>query len=83
MSVKNYDPSDPGDLATLVATGLIWNPAVAAEYKDMAVDALAEGSVDWNEKVPADALAEVNRLRDAMGREPIGPTSEAPTAPSA
>ena len=80
--MKRLDPSKPEDLVVLVRTGLIWNPSVAAEYKEMAVDALAEGTVDWNATVPASALAEVNRLRNAMGRPPIGPTNDTPTQPA-
>lgn len=65
------DPSRPRDLRVLVETGLIWGPAIPVEYKDMAIDALAEGSIEPNDLIPGDALAEVNRLRDAIGKDPI------------
>jgi hypothetical protein len=84
VSIKRLDPSKPEDLAELVSTGLIWQATVPAQYKDMAVDALVEGRLPLGPDIPADALAEVNRMRDAMGAEPlVAPTvaEEAPVEP--
>lgn len=71
MTIGRLDPSKPEDLRVLVESGLIWNATIPVAYKDMAVDAMAEGSIAPNAKVPADALAEVNRLRAAMGHPPV------------
>jgi hypothetical protein len=70
---RHYDPSDPDDLAALIGSGLIWNPAVSVEYKQMAVATLVEGHVPYNERIPASALIEINRRRSARGMPPVGP----------
>lgn len=69
--VTHLDPTNPEDLAKLIATGLIWNPTIPARFKDLAVDALAEGRVEPNDLIPSDALDEVNTLRQRMGMAPL------------
>ncbi len=70
---KRLDPTKAADLKVLIETGLIWNPAIPVEYKDLAIDALVDMAVPYNERIPEDVLAEVNNLRNMEGRAPIGP----------
>jgi hypothetical protein len=70
--ILRLDPSKPEELARLVTTGLIWNPAVPLTYKDMAVDALVEGRVPVPDNLPAGLLDHVNDLRDQMALRPLG-----------
>lgn len=85
MSIKRLDPTNPEDLTELVATGVIWNPTVPAQYRDTAIDALADGSVSPNELVPPAVLDEVNARRADRGLGPIevGGTPEDEGEPSA
>lgn len=69
--MKHLDPSKPADLAQLVSTGLIWGASIPVEYKDMALDALAEGRVEAPDNLPPAVLTKVNDMRNSMGMEPI------------
>jgi hypothetical protein len=45
---------------------------VPVAYKQMAVDALADGRVEPNDRLPAGVLEEVNRRRNLIGLAPHG-----------
>ncbi len=67
----HLDPTKPADLARLVESGLIWNKVMPVAYVRMAVDALVEGTLPYNDRIPANVLAHVNKMRRAVDMEPL------------
>jgi hypothetical protein len=66
-NVVRYDPAKPEDLAALVANGLVWS--LAPEVRGAAMEALLDGTIPMNDKVPDDVRVFIEAQTNPMPGE--------------
>ncbi len=71
MTLIRLDPSDPADLRRLIESGVVWLPTVPLRYRQMALDAIADGEIAPNHLIPGPVLDEIDERRRLAGQPPL------------